>query len=73
MSKIISFIVLPEKTEKQNLINKLKSQKILAKSVFEPNTNDCFYANEFYARAVELPCHQFIDINDLNLRVEKIL
>ena len=67
------FIILPEKNEKQNLINKLKSQKILAKSVFEPNTNDCYYANEFYARAIELPCHQFIDIDDLDSRINNIL
>ena len=67
------FIILPEKDEKQNLLEKLKSQKILAKSVYEPNTNACASANEFYARAIELPCHQFIDIDDLNSRIEQIL
>ena len=67
------FIILPEKNDKQNLIHKLKSQKILAKSVFKPNTDACLYANRFYERAIELPCHQFIDIDDLNLRVERIL
>lgn len=67
------FIILPEKDEKQNLINKLKSQKILAKSVFEPNTDACLYANRFYERAIELPCHQFIDIDELNSRIEQIL
>ena len=41
------FIILPEKDDKQNLINKLKSQKILAKSVFEPNTDACLRANRF--------------------------
>jgi len=67
------FIILPEKDEKQTLLKKLKSQKILAKSVFEPNTNSCSRANEFYEQAIELPCHQFIDIEDLNSRIEKIL
>lgn len=67
------FIILPEKDEKQNLLEKLKSQKILAKSVYKPNTDDCLYANRFYERAIELPCHQFIDIKDLNTRIEQIL
>jgi len=67
------FIILPEKDEKQNLLEKLKSQKILAKSVYKPNTDDCLYANRFYERAIELPCHQFIDVKDLNTRIEQIL
>lgn len=67
------FIILPEKDEKQALIEKFKSQKILAKSVFEANTLDCYRANEFTAQAIELPCHQFIDIDDLNSRIEKII
>ena len=29
--------------------------------------------NEFTETAIELPCHQFIDINDLNSRIKKIL
>lgn len=67
------FIILPDKSEKQDLINKLKSQKILAKPVYKPNTDACTYANRFYESAIELPCHQFIDVNDLNSRIEKIL
>lgn len=67
------FILLPEKDEKQAVLEKLRSQKILAKSVFEPNTNECLHANEFYSRAIELPCHQFIDIDDLDSRIKKIL
>jgi len=67
------FIILPEKDEKQNLLNKLRSQKILAKSVFEPNSYDCERAVQFYEQAIELPCHQFIDINDLNERLQLIL
>ena len=67
------FIILPEKDEKKTVIEKFKSQKILAKSVFEPNSYGCAKAVDFYERAVELPCHQFIDINDLNSRIEKIL
>jgi dTDP-4-amino-4,6-dideoxygalactose transaminase len=67
------FIILPEKNEKQALLEKLKSQKILAKSVFEPNSYNCYWANEFYEQAIELPCHQFIDIDDLNSRIDNIL
>ena len=67
------FIILSGKNEKQNLIEKLKSQKILAKSVYKPNTDACWYANRFYETAIELPCHQFIDIDDLNSRIEQIL
>ena len=32
------FIILPDKDQKENVLNKLRSQKILAKSVFEPNS-----------------------------------
>jgi UDP-2-acetamido-2-deoxy-ribo-hexuluronate aminotransferase len=67
------FIILPDKTEKQALLEKFKSQKILAKSVYEPNTNDCYWANQLYEQAIELPCHPFIDTEDLNSRIEKIL
>lgn len=67
------FIILPDKNEKQNLLNKLRSEKILAKSVFEPNSFDCQRAVKFYEQAIELPCHQFIDINDLNERLQRIL
>ena len=59
------FIILPEKDEKQNLINKLKSQKILAKGVYESNCLNSPRALEFYERAIELPCHAFMDIDDL--------
>jgi len=31
------------------------------------------YANRFYERAIELPCHQFIDTDELNSRIEQIL
>lgn len=67
------FIILPEKDEKQNLIEKLKSQRILAKPVYAANTDTCYRANEFVLKAVELPCHQFIDIKELKSRFEKIL
>ena len=67
------FIILPDKHEKENVLNKLRSQKILAKSVFEPNSFDCPRAVEFHEQAIELPCHQFVDINDLNERLQKIL
>jgi len=67
------FIILTDRDEKQAVINKFKSQKILAKSVFQPNTNTLPRANEFTETAIELPCHQFIDINDLNSRIKKIL
>jgi len=66
------FIILTDKNEKQAVIEKLNSQKILAKSVFEPNTDACQKAQEFYQRAIELPCHQFIDIDDLDSRIRKI-
>lgn len=66
------FIILPDKDLKISIINKLKSQKILAKSVYKPNTDTCYRANEFYASAIELPCHQFIDIDDLKNRFEKL-
>jgi len=67
------FIILPEKHEKELLLENLKSQRILAKSVYKPNTGICRRAQEFYHRAIELPCHQFIDINDLDSRIKKIL
>jgi len=67
------FIILPDKNEKQDVLNKFRSQKILAKSVFEPNSYDCPRAVEFCEQAIELPCHQFIDMNDLNERLQKIL
>ena len=66
------FIILPEKDEKKLVIDKLNSQKILAKSVFEPNSYECYWAKDFYERAIELPCHQFIDIDDLDSRIGKI-
>ena len=67
------FIILPEKDERNTLVEKLKSEKILAKPVYAANTNTCQKANEFVARAIELPCHPFIDIDDLKSRVERIL
>jgi len=67
------FIILPEKDEKQNLINKLKSQKILAKGVYESNCLNSPRALEFYERAIELPCHAFMDIDDLKSRIKKIV
>lgn len=67
------FIILPEKDERINLVNKLKSQKILAKPVYAANTDICDRANEFVSRAVELPCHQFIDVSDLKQRLDKVL
>ena len=67
------FIILTDRDEKQAVINKFKSQKILAKSVFQPNTNTLPRANEFTETAIELPCHQFIDINDLDSRIKNIL
>ena len=41
--------------------------------IFEANSFDCSRAVEFYEQAIELPCHQFIDINDLNERLQRIL
>ena len=67
------FIILPDKDKKQALLEKLKSQKILAKSVYEPNTSSCYWANQLHEQAIELPCHQFIDIDDLNSRIDNIL
>ena len=67
------FIILTDRNDKQAVIEKLNSQKILAKSVFKPNTNVCRRAQNFYHSAIELPCHQFIDIDDLNSRIKKII
>jgi dTDP-4-amino-4,6-dideoxygalactose transaminase len=67
------FIILTDKHNKQEVINKFKSQKILAKSVFKANTELFPRANKFAETAIELPCHQFIDINDLDSRIKKIL
>ena len=67
------FIILTDKDNKQAVIDKFKSQKILAKSVFKPNTNEFHNTNKFTETAIELPCHQFIDIDDLNSRIKKIL
>ncbi len=67
------FIILPEKDKKQNLLNKFKSQGILAKGVYEPNCQTSPRAKELYDRGIELPCHAYIDINDLKSRIEKII
>jgi len=67
------FIILTDRDKKQTVIEKFKSQKILAKSVFDPNISILPRANEFTETAIELPCHQFIDINDLDSRIKKIL
>ena len=67
------FIILPEKDEKQSLLDKLKSQKILAKGVYESNCLNSIQAQQLCERAIELPCHQFIDIDDLDSRIRKIL
>ena len=67
------FIILTDRDKKQAVIEKFKSQKILAKSVFDPNISILPRANEFTETAIELPCHQFIDINDLDSRIKKIL
>ena len=66
------FIILTDRNDKQAVIEALNSQKILAKSVFKPNTGVCRRAQEFYHRAIELPCHQFIDVDDLDSRIRKI-
>ena len=67
------FIILTDRNNKNNLIKALNSQKILAKSVFKPNTRSCRRAHDFYHKAIELPCHQFIDIDDLDSRIKNIL
>jgi len=67
------FILLPEKDEKQSLLKKLNSQKILAKSVYKPNCVNSTQAQQLYEKAIELPCHAYIDIEDLKSRIEKII
>jgi len=66
------FIILTDRYDKQDVIKAFNSQKILAKSVFEPNSDNCLAATRFYREAIELPCHQFIDIDDLASRIRKI-
>ena len=65
------FIIFPE--NKQELLEKFRSKKILAKSVFAANTTTCNKAATFSETAVELPCHHFIDIDDLHSRITDIL
>ena len=67
------FIILPEKNEKQSLLKKLNSQKILAKGVYEPNCINLTQAQQLYEKAIELPCHAYIDIEDLKSRIEKVI
>ena len=67
------FIILPELNVKETLLKAFKSERILAKSVYQANTLDCVRAKDFAEKAIELPCHQFIDRDELNFRIEKIL
>ena len=64
------FIIFPE--DKQTALELFKSKKILAKSVFASNSINCKNAVQFSETAVELPCHHFIDIEDLKQRVESL-
>jgi dTDP-4-amino-4,6-dideoxygalactose transaminase len=67
------FIILTDRDKKQDVIKAFNSQKILAKSIFPPNSDNCLAAERMYEQAIELPCHQFIDIDDLDSRIKKIL
>jgi dTDP-4-amino-4,6-dideoxygalactose transaminase len=62
------FIIFPK--DKQQVLSLFNSKKILAKSVFKANTKNCTMAAKFSETAVELPCHHFIDIDDLQERVK---
>jgi dTDP-4-amino-4,6-dideoxygalactose transaminase len=62
------FIIFPK--DKQQVLSLFNSKKILAKSVFEANTKNCTMAAKFSETAVELPCHHFIDIDDLQERIK---
>jgi dTDP-4-amino-4,6-dideoxygalactose transaminase len=62
------FIIFPK--DKQQVLSLFNSKKILAKSVFEANTKSCIMATKFSETAVELPCHHFIDIEDLQERLK---
>jgi len=65
------FIIFPK--DKQQVLSLFNSKKILAKSVFEANTKSCMMATKFSETAVELPCHHFIDIEDLQQRLKVLL
>ena len=65
------FIIFPK--DKQQVLRLFNSKKILAKSVFEANTKSCIMAAKFSETALELPCHHFIDIDDLEYRLKEIL
>ena len=65
------FIIFPK--DKQQVLSLFNSKKILAKSVFETNTKSCMMATKFSETAVELPCHHFIDIEDLQERLKVLL
>jgi dTDP-4-amino-4,6-dideoxygalactose transaminase len=62
------FIIFPK--DKQQVLRLFNSKKILAKSVFEANTKSCIMAAKFSETALELPCHHFIDIDDLQERIK---
>jgi dTDP-4-amino-4,6-dideoxygalactose transaminase len=67
------FIILPDKTDKEDLLKALKSEKILSKSVYGANTQEFSRVNNFVDCAIELPCHQYIDLEDLDDRLSRIL
>jgi dTDP-4-amino-4,6-dideoxygalactose transaminase len=64
------FIIFPK--DKQKTLDQFKTKKILAKPVFAANTVSCKNALQFSETAVELPCHHFIDIDDLKQRIESL-
>ena len=67
------FIILPDRDERENLLKAFKSEKILAKAVYGANTEEFSRVNDFVDCAIELPCHQYIDLEDLDDRLSRIL
>jgi len=65
------FIIFPK--DKQQVLSLFNSKKILAKSVFEANSKSCMMATKFSETAVELPCHHFINIDDLQERLKVLI
>jgi len=66
------FIIIPDAKEKDSVIAAFNEQKILAKPVFKANW-PLPLATQFADSAIELPCHHFIDKDDLLARLAKIV
>ena len=67
------FILLPKKDEQEDLVNNLKSQKILAKPVYAANTDTVTGQMSLFQEQLSYLVSGVYDIDDLDLRIRGIL